>query len=134
MRASSLEAQFDQLWRYLRPADLPLPVVEHRFAPPRRWRFDRAWPHPDPATAGGVAVELEGGVYSRGRHVRAAGFTADCEKMNAAALAGWLVLRFCATDLRSRQTEILAQVTQALRQQGYRPTTASATDAAKGGV
>ena len=72
---SALEAQFDRLWLLLRPAGLPLPVAEYRFAPPRRWRFDRAWPGPaqfmdcqsgetfmaNLGKAGGVAVELEGG-------------------------------------------------------------------------
>jgi hypothetical protein len=28
----------------LRMAGLPDPVEEYRFAPPRRWRFDLAWP------------------------------------------------------------------------------------------
>ena len=39
---------------------LPVPVAELRFAPPRRWRFDWAWPHHsegDP-TCGGVALEV----------------------------------------------------------------------------
>jgi hypothetical protein len=40
-----------------------------------------------------VALEVEGGVFSRGRHVRPAGFIADCEKYNAAAIAGWRVVR-----------------------------------------
>lgn len=33
-------------------------------------------------------------MFSRGRHNRPAGFIADCEKYNAAAIAGWKVLRF----------------------------------------
>ena len=53
----------------------------------RRWRFDFAWPRRR------VAVEVEGGVFSRGRHVRPSGFINDCEKYNAAALDGWTVLR-----------------------------------------
>jgi very-short-patch-repair endonuclease len=63
-------------------------LEEYRFHPTRKWRFDFAWP------AQKVAVEVEGGVYGRGRHVRPAGFIADCEKYNTAAHDGWLVLRF----------------------------------------
>ena len=63
---------------------------EWKFNVKRRWRFDFCWP------SRMVAVELEGGVYSGGRHVRGGGFEKDCEKYNAAALAGWKVGRFTA--------------------------------------
>ena len=66
---------------------LPEPEHEHRFSPPRRWRFDFAW------SDRLLAVECEGGTWSEGRHVRGAGFEADCEKYADAALDGWLVLR-----------------------------------------
>jgi hypothetical protein len=66
---------------------LPESVAEHRFAPPRMWRFDRSWP------AHKVAVEIEGGTWTNGRHSRGEGFEADCEKYNEAALGGWIVLR-----------------------------------------
>lgn len=66
---------------------LPEPVHEVRFDPIRRWRFDFAFP------AHKVAVEVEGGSWTNGRHTRPAGFEADCEKYNAAALLGWVVLR-----------------------------------------
>jgi hypothetical protein len=70
-------------------------VTEYRFDLTRRWRFDFAWPGIK------VAVELEGGVYSRGRHSRGAGFVADCDKYNAATLAGWNVYRYTAQHLNS---------------------------------
>ena len=60
---------------------------EHKFHATRRWKFDFAFP------ALKVAIEVEGGVFTRGRHVRPSGFIADCEKYNVAALAGWLVIR-----------------------------------------
>lgn len=64
------------------------PAVQHKFHPSRRWRFDFAWPSLM------VAVEIEGGIFVAGRHVRPSGFIKDCEKYNAAAANGWLVLRF----------------------------------------
>lgn len=62
-------------------------VAELRFHPTRKWRFDYAVP------ARRVAIEVEGGVWTYGRHNRAAGFLKDIEKYNAAAALGWRVLR-----------------------------------------
>lgn len=62
-------------------------VVEHRFAPPRRWRFDFAFPDEM------LAVEVEGGTWVQGRHSRGSAFTADCIKYAEAMILGWRVLR-----------------------------------------
>jgi len=85
---------------------LPRPEREYRFATPRRWRFDFAYPGCK------LAVEVEGGVWVNGRHTRGAGYQSDCEKYNAAALAGWRVLRFTTAMIRSG--EALATLEQAL--------------------
>lgn len=74
--------------------NLPMPEAEYRFDPPRRWRFDFAWP----STNGGawdadVALEIEGAVWTRGRHTRGAGFLKDMEKYNRATVLGWKVIR-----------------------------------------
>jgi very-short-patch-repair endonuclease len=66
---------------------LPEPVQEHQFSPPRRWRFDFAWPDLK------VAVEVEGGSFVGGRHTRGAAFEADCRKYAEATCQGWAVLR-----------------------------------------
>jgi hypothetical protein len=112
-RVSSLEAKFDQVWKLLRPDWAPLPVAELRFAPPRRWRFDRAFP----LEGGGVAVELEGGVYTRGRHTRATGYVADIQKYNRAQLNGWLCLRFTAADMKN-PLHMVDTIVEALRLRG----------------
>jgi very-short-patch-repair endonuclease len=62
--------------------------AEYLFHESRRWRFDFAWPEKK------IAVEVEGGVFIRGRHTRGSGFEKDAEKYNAAALRGWRVLRY----------------------------------------
>lgn len=74
---------------------LPAPEREHRFDSDRQWRFDFAWP------ALRLAVEIEGGVWSGGRHTRGSGFVADCDKYNAATLAGWRVLRFTERHVKN---------------------------------
>jgi hypothetical protein len=78
--------------------DLPAPVREWSFTPPRRWRFDYAWPDKR------VALEIEGGVWTRGRHTRGSGFVKDMEKYNTAASLGWLIIRVQPSDLCSAKT------------------------------
>lgn len=64
------------------------PVLEYRFDSVRRWRFDLCWPELK------LAAEIEGGTWVQGRHIRPKGYENDCEKYNAAVLAGWRVFRF----------------------------------------
>jgi very-short-patch-repair endonuclease len=73
------------LWRAY---GLPDPVPEYRFHPIRRWRFDLAWP------TAKVAVEIDGAIWTQGRHSRAFGIMADNEKINEAQKMGWRVFRF----------------------------------------
>lgn len=77
---------------------VPAPVAEHKFHPLRRWRFDYAWP------AEFIALEVEGGVWTGGRHTRGAGFVKDMEKYNAATVLGWRVLRVQPRDLLKHET------------------------------
>lgn len=74
-------------------AGLPAPVPEFRFHPERRWRIDYAFPEQK------VAVEIEGGLFVRGRHSRGAGMLADMEKYNAATMLGWKLLRYSPAQL-----------------------------------
>lgn len=60
---------------------------EFRFHPDRKWQADfRIDDMP-------ILVEVEGGVFSNGRHTRGEGYTKDCEKYSAAAVNGWYVIR-----------------------------------------
>lgn len=67
---------------------------EFKFHDKRKWRFDFAWPEKK------IAVECEGGVYSKGRHTRGKGFEQDCEKYNAATADGWKVYRFTMSQIK----------------------------------
>jgi len=104
MTKSELERKFLYYWRALAPTNCAAPVSEHRFAPPRRWRFDFAWPDRK------VALELEGGTYSGGRHVRPDGYAADAEKYNAAVLHGWRVLRYTGAMLDADPARVVREV------------------------
>lgn len=94
-RPRALSALEETFARDCRAIKLPDPEREYRFDPKRRWRIDFAWPEHK------LAVEIEGGVWTGGRHTRGAGFIADCEKYNAAALHGWRVLRFTGEHVKS---------------------------------
>lgn len=90
--------------KVLEAVELPLPVAEHRFCE-RRWRFDYAW------LAQKIALEVEGGVWTGGRHTRGAGFVKDMEKYNHAAALGWRVLRCTPSTLCRNDTIELLKTT-----------------------
>lgn len=81
---------------------------EYRFHPTRKWRFDAAIPERM------IAVELEGGVWTNGRHSRGAGMIGDMEKYNEAAKLGWFVFRFDGGAVkRGEAVQFLAGVLKA---------------------
>ena len=96
MNKSQREQEFMAIWQQVAmpmPPGLAAPVLEHRFHQVRRWRFDFAWLDQK------VAVEIEGGTFTGGRHTRGLGHHQDCDKYNAAILDGWKVLRFTSLHL-----------------------------------
>jgi len=84
---------------------LPLPVAEFKFHPTRKWRADWAWPEHR------VVLEIEGGVYTRGRHVRPTGFLKDIAKYNELAALGWRLLRTTPSGLHDLETIALIKRT-----------------------
>ena len=75
---------------------------EVKFSPGRRYRLDFVLKRPLRITAGvasrGLAVEVDGGLWNNGRHIRPAGVMEDMRKLNLAAKEGYIVLRY-ATDM-----------------------------------
>jgi hypothetical protein len=63
-------------------------VLESTFHPKRKWRADIAIPSLN------VLIEWEGIMSAKSRHTTVKGFSADCEKYNAAGLLGFTVLRY----------------------------------------
>lgn len=91
----------------IRAADMPEPVREYRFHPVRLWAFDYAWP------AHMLALEIEGGNWTRGRHTRGKGYEEDCRKYNEAAILGWRVIRI--TPSMANRGELLNYLERALK-------------------
>ena len=83
---------------YFQECGLPKPVFEHRFHPVRRWRFDVAF------LDSKVALEIQGGIFTHGRHVRGAALLKEWEKLNTAAGIGWRVLFCQPKDVCSSET------------------------------
>ena len=82
---------------HLRALRVPDPVREYKFHPKRRWRLDFAWPDDL------IAVEIEGGVWTGGRHTTGVGFTLDCEKYAEAICRGWTILRVTSGQVSNGQ-------------------------------
>ena len=68
---------------------------EFKFHPDRKWRADFH------IVGHKLLVEVEGGIWSGGRHTRGKGYQADMEKYNAAVGLGYRVLRFSTEQVKS---------------------------------
>lgn len=86
-------------------------LKEYRFHSKRMWRFDYALPQYK------IAVEIDGGVWTRGRHVRPKGYLGDLEKFNEAAALGWVVLKF--TPQQQYNIRTLAILQRTIKQRIY---------------
>ena len=73
------------------------PAPEYWFAKPRRWRFDYAWPEHK------LALEVQGGIWTKGRHTRGAAMLKEWEKLNTAAEMGWRILYCQPKELLKEQ-------------------------------
>lgn len=73
--------------------------------PGRRFSFDFLVP-PD------LLIEVEGGIWNGGRHVRGGGFTSGCEKQALAVIAGFREIRVTADQVKDG--EALAWIEKAL--------------------
>ena len=82
-------SRFEIVWRAMRG---PILIPEYRFHPTRKWRLD--WFHES-----GVAIEIEGSIWTKGRHTRGSGFLADMQKYNALAERGILLFRVPAHQI-----------------------------------
>jgi very-short-patch-repair endonuclease len=103
----------EKLYAQILAAHLPPPAREFPFHPSRKWRADFVW------LEHALIAEVEGAIFSKGRHTRGAGFSADTEKYNAAVLLGWRVLRF--TEIQIRNATAVETIRGALAWRGELP-------------
>lgn len=88
---------FDEFVELCAAHGLARPVKEYVFHPVRKWRFDYAW------VVNRVAIEMDGGIWreDRGAHGRPANILRDMEKLNAAVIFGWRVLRYTPEGMKN---------------------------------
>ena len=77
--------------------NLPPPVEEHRPLEARQWRIDLAWPTLR------VGIEIQGGAFSGGRHVRGKGYEADRHRNNTLVVAGWRLLEVTPRQIKAAE-------------------------------
>ncbi|WP_159515976.1 DUF559 domain-containing protein [Acinetobacter sp. 18QD2AZ41W] len=68
---------------------------EFEFHQVRKWRADFH------LVGKKILVEVEGGIWSGGRHTRSKGYVGDMEKYNAATMLGYQVIRFSTDQVKS---------------------------------
>ena len=68
---------------------------EFKFHPTRKWRADFH------LKGKKILVEVEGGIWSNGRHTRGKGYLGDLEKCNEATMMGYQVIRFSTEQVKS---------------------------------
>lgn len=102
MKAKGANLQKAVFLKLCREFNLPQPIPECQFAKDigRKWRADYMFVTDEKK----VALEVEGGVYTRGRHTRGSGFAGDMEKYNEMARRGILLLRVQPKDLNTTKT------------------------------
>ena len=90
-------------------------IPEYRFHATRRWKADYFICDDEeflknPRLYGDTLIEIEGAIFSQGRHTRGSGYQADLDKYNAATAEGFKVYRFSTQDiLRGRAKAFLAE-------------------------
>lgn len=73
-------------------------IAEYRFHETRKWRIDYV------CLKHRIAIEVEGGAWTNGRHTRGKGYIADLEKYNEITIHGFKLLRFTPDQLLTKKT------------------------------
>ena len=102
-RSSDLETFMAFSLKAAKVADFEREYVFRGIKGDRKWRFDFAWPDRK------IALEVDGGAYSGGRHTRSTGFTEDCRKLNEAAVCGWRVARVTGEMVTSGEALVIVE-------------------------
>lgn len=123
---SALEDQFLGLWQ----AHYPQLNLEREYSSIEAWekdfqeRYSRSkrskryrldFAHPNSRTG----IEIQGGVYNRGRHVTGSGYERDCRKYNLAYTSGWTI--FLLTAQMAKETSWLSLIASHIAASPHRP-------------
>ncbi len=84
-----------ELLQQIRWVGLPEPEREYRACPPRRYRWDLAYPKTK------LLIEVQGGIWHKSGHSTGVGISRDYEKNNIAVANGWRVLYFSSDMVHS---------------------------------
>ena len=103
---SRLQDAFINTWVLL-GGDRDAWIEEYMFHPTRKWRFDFANPEAK------IAVECNGGQWTKSGHSSGRGLQRDAEKTNAANALGWTVYTLTTSMLSKR--EAIGNVAEILR-------------------
>lgn len=122
---SALEDDFHSLWQ----AHHPQLILEREFSDIDAWerdfqerhlkskrskRYRLDFAHPQSRTG----IEIQGGVYIRGRHVTGSGYERDCQKYNLAYTSQWTI--FLLTSTMAKETAWLSLVAEHIAAQSRR--------------
>jgi hypothetical protein len=123
---SALEDQFLSLWQ----AHYPQLILEREFSDIDAWekdyqerylkskrskRYRLDFAHLESK----VGVEIQGGVYNRGRHVTGSGYERDCKKYNLAYTSEWTI--FLLTNSMAKDSAWLSLIASHIDARLHRP-------------
>ena len=112
---SALEDQFLSLWQ----AHYPQLIFEREFSDIDAWEKDyqerylkskrsKRYRLDFAHLQSKVGVEIQGGVYNRGRHVTGSGYERDCKKYNLAYTSEWTI--FLLTNAMAKDSAWLSLI------------------------
>lgn len=97
---------------FFRHYGLVEPRTEWQFDPDRKWRWDYCWNALE--ETGMLALEVQGGLWTGGAHVRPARMIQEFEKWNRGATLGWRILFVTPDQLLTKATVDLVREALAL--------------------
>lgn len=89
-----------QIWAWCQEKGLKFETELKNWHPARKWRFD--WAIPSMM----IAIEYEGIYSDISRHTTVNGYSEDADKYRAAAILGWIVLRYTSKNYKSMLSDL----------------------------
>lgn len=105
MKASNKE---DEIFEFIVDNGFPVPERQYTAIPNRRYKIDFCWPEYQ------LCLEVEGGVWTQGRHIQPGGFIKDMEKYNLLSYYGWTLFRVTPSHIRASKKNPLPYLLQVL--------------------